>query len=296
MDGRDEVEVTAAHEARVGAITVRRALPRAARRTIGAWCFADHMGPLVVNEHEGLDVGPHPHMGLQTVTWLRSGAVLHRDSLGSQQVIQPGQLNLMTAGHGVSHAEERTGHYSGPLEGIQLWIAQPEASRHGAASFQHLDSLPVLDLGGATATVLVGSLLGAASPALVATPIVGADLAVHARTTLPLDPGFEHGVVVLAGAVHIDGSLLTPGHLGYLTVGHDELLLQPVAGDPVQLVLLGGEPFPEPIRMWWNFVGRERDEFVSAHRSWVDDDGRFGTVASDLPRILTTPPTQEPTR
>jgi quercetin 2,3-dioxygenase len=159
------VEVTESHEAVVGRFTVRRALPRRGRRTVGAWCFADHMGPADVTEDSGLDVGPHPHMGLQTVTWLLAGEALHHDSLGSEQVIAPGQLNLMTAGGGVAHAEEATGSYSGQLHGIQLWVAQPEATRHGAAAFEHHAELPRVDLGGAEATVLVGELGGVARPA-----------------------------------------------------------------------------------------------------------------------------------
>lgn len=285
------MEISAAHETIVGAVTVRRALPRAARRTIGAWCFADHAGPVIVDETRGFDVGPHPHMGLQTVTWLRSGAVLHRDSLGTEQIIRPGELNLMTAGRGISHSEERTGTYRGPLEAMQLWIAQPERTRNGPAAFEHLDALPELELDGTTATVLIGTMLGATSPARVDTALVGADLMVRAASTISLESTFEHGVVVLAGAVQVDGVLLTPGHLGYLRVGRDELSLRPVDGQPAQVLLLGGEPFPERVQMWWNFVGRDRKEFIDAYRSWVDDDGRFGTVASELPRAFTSPPT-----
>jgi len=284
------VEITPARDTRIGALTVRRALPRSTRRTVGAWCFADHAGPVMVDGDAELDVRPHPHMGLQTVTWLRRGAVLHRDSLGSEELIRPGQLNLMTAGHGVSHSEEVTGHLSGQLEALQLWIAQPEHTRHGPAAFQHLDALPELDLGGSTATVLVGNLMGAVSPADVATELVGADLVVRALTTVPLQAGFEHGLVVLAGALHANGALLTPGHLGYLPPGHGELMLQPAGGETAQVVLLGGEPFPERIRMWWNFVGCDHEEFVTAYRSWADDDGRFGVVASERPRIMTSPP------
>ena len=131
------VELSDSREERVGQIRVRRALPRRGRRTVGAWCFADHMGPADVSENSGLDIGPHPHIGLQTVTWLIDGQVLHRDSLGSEQVIKAGQLNLMTAGNAVAHAEEATGHYRGALAGIQLWVALPEATRHGTAAFEH---------------------------------------------------------------------------------------------------------------------------------------------------------------
>ena len=159
------VEITPSHEARVGELTVRRALPRRTRRTVGPWCFADHMGPADVTEGTGPDVGPHPHMGLQTVTWLLDGQVLHKDSLGSEQAITPGQLNLMSAGGGIAHAEEATGHYRGTLEGIQLWIAQPDATRHGPSAFEHHAELPQVDLVGGIATVLIGSFAGAASPA-----------------------------------------------------------------------------------------------------------------------------------
>ena len=159
------VEITPSREAVVGAMRVRRALPRIGRRTVGAWCFADHMGPELVTETQGLDIGPHPHTGLHTVTWLVAGEVLHRDSLGSEQVIRAGQLNLMTAGQGVTHSEEATGRYRGQLHGVQLWVAQPEPTRNGPAAFEHHAELPQLELDSAVATVLVGSFADAVSPA-----------------------------------------------------------------------------------------------------------------------------------
>jgi redox-sensitive bicupin YhaK (pirin superfamily) len=164
------VEITPSRESVVGAMRVRRALPRIGRRTVGAWCFADHMGPELVTETHGLDIGPHPHTGLQTVTWLVAGEVLHRDSLGSEQLIRAGQLNLMTAGQGVTHSEEATGHYRGQLHGVQLWMVQPEATRHGVAAFEHHATLPQVELDNAIATILVGELAGAASPARRDTP------------------------------------------------------------------------------------------------------------------------------
>src|SRR3954468_24067851 len=227
-DSRDEV---------VGKVRVRRALPRRGRRTVGAWCFADHMGPADVTENSGLDVGPHPHIGLQTVTWLVEGQVLHRDSLGSEQVIKPGQLNLMTAGNAVSHAEEATGHYRGTLEGIQLWVALPQATRHGPAAFEHHAQLPQGDLDGGVATVLIGQLDGLTSPARHDTPLVGAELALHRRTTVPLRPEFEYGLVVLEGAVAVSGMPLPPGKLGYLGRGRDELALD--VREPTRALLLG---------------------------------------------------------
>lgn len=277
------MDITDSRESVVGDMRVRRALPRAGRRTVGAWCFADHMGPATVSAERGLDVGPHPHCGLQTVTWLVAGEVLHRDSLGTEQVIAPGQLNLMTAGHGVSHSEEATGADAGPLHGIQLWVAQPEATRHGAPAFEHHGELPQAEVDGVVVTALLGDVAGLASPARRDTDIVGADLQVHTTSTLGLDPGFEHALVVLDGAVRVDGDVLEPGRLGYLGIGRDDLRLE--VHQPARLLLLGGAPFEAPIVMSWNFVGRTREEMDAARDSWNADDGRFGTVTSDLPRI-----------
>jgi quercetin 2,3-dioxygenase len=279
------VEITESHQAVVGRFTVRRALPRRGRRTVGAWCFADHMGPADVTESSGLDVGPHPHMGLQTVTWLLAGEALHHDSLGSEQVIAPGQLNLMTAGAGVAHAEEATGSYSGRLHGVQLWVAQPEATRHGEAVFEHHADLPRVELVGAQATVLVGDLDGEASPARRDTELVGVDVDAGAGATLalPVRRDFEHALVVLDGAVTVGGETLTPGHLGYLGRDRDEIPLH--AEERSRVLLLGGVPFPEPILMFWNFVARDRVEMEAAWREWNDDTGRFGRVTSTLPRI-----------
>ena len=283
------LEVFTSRTAVVGSFTVRRALPRPGHSTVGAWCFADHMGPATVTVGEGLDVGPHPHMGLQTVTWLIHGEGLHRDSLGSEQLLTPGQLNLMTAGTGVSHSEEATGRYAGTLAGIQLWIAQPEATRHEPAAFEHHSELPRLDLTDATATVLLGALDGVESPARRDSELLGADLSLRATTVVPLDPSFEHGLIVLEGAIRVDEHLLIPGHLGYLGIGRDQLVLETT--ERARVILLGGAPFDERIEMWWNFVGRSQAELGDAYRSWRTDDGRFGMVASPLNRIAAPTPT-----
>ena len=276
------VEITPSRESVVGAMRVRRALPRIGRRTVGAWCFADHMGPELVTETRGLDIGPHPHTGLHTVTWLVAGEVLHRDSLGSEQVIRAGQLNLMTAGQGVTHSEEATGRYRGRLHGVQLWVAQPEATRHGPAAFEHHAELPRVELGDAVATVLVGSLAGAASPARRDTALVGADVALGPGTgAWPLAPSFEHALVVLDGEVLVDDRVVRPGQLAYLGAGRAELVLSAAA--PSRVLLLGGEPFPEPVLMWWNFVVRSRDELDRAYRHWQSDDPRFGRLRSPWP-------------
>jgi redox-sensitive bicupin YhaK (pirin superfamily) len=282
------IEVTPSHEARVGDVTVRRALPRPRRRTVGAWCFADHLGPVAVSEEHGLDVGPHPHMGLHTATWLIEGEALHRDSLGTEQLLVPGALNLMTAGRGIAHSEEATGSYAGRLQGIQLWIAQPEETRHAAAAFEHHAELPRLELGANAVTVLLGALGGAVSPARRDTELVGADLDLATDAELGIEAAFEHALIVLEGEARVDRRLLAPGHLGYLGPGRSELRIEVRARS--RLLLLGGTPFEEPLEMWWNLVGRSRAELAEAYDSWVRDDGRFGTVASSLERILTTPP------
>jgi quercetin 2,3-dioxygenase len=283
------VEVTESREAQVGRFTVRRALPRRGRRTVGAWCFADHMGPADVDERSGLDIGAHPHTGLQTVTWLVDGQALHRDSLGTEQRLAPGQLNLMTAGRGVSHSEEATGRYRGRLEGLQLWIAQPDATRTGDPAFEHHAELPQVELAGGVGTVLVGELSGETSPARTDTALVGVDLDLRPGTTvLPLHPEWEHALVLVRGAVGVDDRPVRPGALAYVGEGRDELVLD--VAEPTRAVLLGGAPFEEPLLMWWNFVGRSRDELSAAYASWQDQDDRFGRVASALPRIPAPPP------
>jgi redox-sensitive bicupin YhaK (pirin superfamily) len=277
------VEITESREATVGTTRVRRALPRRGRRTVGAWCFADHMGPVDVDPDRGVEIGPHPHIGLHTVTWLLDGRLLHRDSLGSEQVIRPGQLNLMTAGHGVAHSEESDGAYGGTLEGVQLWVAQPDATRGGDAAFEHHATLPAYDLANGVATVLVGELDGTRSDARADTPLLGADLDLRGPVTLPLEAEWEYALVVLRGVAGVDGTLVEPGRLAYLGQGRDELAVD--APEAARALLLGGEPFPDPIVMWWNFVGRDRDDLAAAYASWHAGDDRFGRVASALPRI-----------
>src|SRR3954452_4957763 len=282
------IEVTDGREAVVGTTTVRRVLPRRTRRTVGAWCFADHMGPEQVTETNGLDIGPHPHMGLHTVTWLVEGAVLHRDSLGSEQLIRPGQLNLMTAGNGIAHAEEHVRTYRGTMHGVQLWVAQPSDTRGGAPDFAHHADLPQAEIGGAVATVLVGELAGVASAARQDTPLVGADLAISPGvTTWPLRADFEHALVVLDGEVAVGEHVVRPGQLGYLGLGRHSLELSALSASRV--LLLGGAPFEEKLAMWWNFVGRTKEELAQARTQWATYDERFGEVTSTLPRISAPP-------
>lgn len=279
-----ELEVLEPRQADVGGLAVERILPVRTRRMVGAWCFVDHMGPGQVSEHHGLDVGPHPHIGLQTVTWLLEGALLHRDSLGSEQMVRPGQLNLMTAGHGVSHSEETRGVHTGRLHGVQLWVAQPSATRDGAPAFEHHPDLPDVDLGRGHARVLVGEFAGVTSPARRDTEHLGVEIALsRGRTAVPLDPAFEHAVLALVRDISIAGCPLGQGRLGYIGLGRDVLIFD--ATDDARILLIGGAPFPERPMMWWNYVARTPEEIRAAHQDWRDGAARFGRVASHLPRI-----------
>jgi redox-sensitive bicupin YhaK (pirin superfamily) len=284
-EGGAAVELVEPREASVGTMTVQRVLPRRQRRTVGAWCFVDVFGPALVDEQGGIDIGPHPHTGLHTVTYLTDGQVLHRDSLGSEQVIRPGQVNLMTAGNGVVHAEEPTGHYRGQLHGVQRWVAQPEETRHGEAAFEHHAELPQVEVDGALATVLVGELAGATSAARQDTPLLGADLQLApGRTDVPLNPSYEHLVLALDGTVLLEGRPLTAGRAVYLPLGREQVELE--APERARVLLLGGVPLGEELLMWWNFVGRTRAEIVQAARQWaLEEEDRFGRVRSSLDRV-----------
>jgi redox-sensitive bicupin YhaK (pirin superfamily) len=283
------LEIIAGRAARAGTVPVRRVLPARRRRTIGAWCFIDHMGPVSFDPGGGMAVPPHPHTGLQTVTWLFKGSALHRDSLGTEQLIRPGQLNLMTAGRGITHAEEAPDGSGGDVHGMQLWLAQPSATRAGGSSFEHLVDLPVVDLGNGAATVLIGPFGGALSPARRDTDHAGVELDLRRGTTvLPLDPAYEHGLVVASGALTAAGTPLAPGAVAYLAPGADELAV--TADGPARALLVGGVPFAEEVAMWWNFVARTHDELLAAYRDWTAGSERFGTVTSSLPRIDVGPP------
>jgi redox-sensitive bicupin YhaK (pirin superfamily) len=281
------VERIPARVAEIGkGFIVRRAVPSRQRRMVGAWCFLDHAGPADYGPGEGLKVGPHPHIGLQTFTWMIEGEVMHRDSLGYEQIIRPGQVNLMTAGRGIVHAEDSVTDAAGRLHAAQLWIALPDAERRRAPAFQHYPELPVLESGGFTVTVLAGSALGARAPAAVFSPLVGLDLSAKtaASTRLSLEPGFEHAVLVLSGAGTVEGERIEPGTLLYLGTGRESLR---VACDAAaRLLLVGGEPFQEEILVWWNFVARTRAEIVQATEDW-NARRYFGEVkGSPSPRLV----------
>lgn len=260
------------------AMRVRRTLPQRRRSLIGAWCFADHYGPQDVAETGGMDVAPHPHTGLQTASWLFTGAVEHRDSLGTHAIVRPGELNLMTGGHGIAHSEVSTVDTT-TLHGVQLWIALPDEHRHTAREFRH--HAPVeISLGDASARVFLGSLAGETSPVPTFTPLLGAELtlAPGARLSLGVDAAFEHGVLQDIGSVTVRDAALKTGDLAYLPPGADQLTLSNPGDEPARVLLLGGTPFDEEIVMWWNFLGRSHDEIVAFREAWQSESEQFGRV------------------
>ncbi|MPZ72756.1 MAG: pirin family protein [Nitriliruptorales bacterium] len=263
-------------------MNVTRVLPTKGRRTVGPWCFVDLMGPVDAEEPDPMEVGPHPHIGLSTVTWLLEGEALHNDSLGSEQVIRPGQLNWMTAGHGIAHAELAA---RPPFRGVQMWVAQPEETRHGPSSFVHHAQLPHVELDHAQGWLFAGTFGGAASPPPSDTPLVGLDLTLRRGTSvLPTAGTFEHALVPLDGPVKVGPEVVEPGWLALVPPGIDELPLE-TRDDGGRLLLLGGEPLGERIEMWWNFVARDKTEIEAAWREWRDHTDRFGHVTSPLERI-----------
>ncbi|MEU5613356.1 pirin family protein [Streptomyces sparsogenes] len=286
--GAPRVEVLTPRDVPLGgprAMTVRRTLPQRARTLIGAWCFADHYGPDDVAATGGMDVAPHPHTGLQTVSWLFSGEIEHRDSLGSHAFVRPGELNLMTGGHGISHSEVSTARTT-ILHGVQLWVALPEQHRHTARDFRHyvpgpvaLTGTPAGDGSAGEARVFLGSLAGDTSPVPTFSPLLGAELVLepHATVGLDIDPAFEHGLLLDRGEVRMADTLLRPAELGYLAPGNRTLELTNTTDAPARMVLLGGTPFGERIVMWWNFIGRDHQDIAQAREDWMTGS-RFGEV------------------
>jgi redox-sensitive bicupin YhaK (pirin superfamily) len=268
-------------------MTVRRTLPARERSFVGAWCFLDHYGPDDVSVTGGMDVPPHPHCGLATVSWLFSGEVEHRDSLGTVATVRPGEVNLMTAGRGIAHSEVSTPS-TRVLHGAQLWVALPTALAGLEPRFEH-HAPEVVEVGaGARAQVFVGALWGSASPVSVETPLLGAEVVLDpgASVDVPAPDGFEVGVLVDTGQVTFAGSDLAASELGVVDAGRRDGGLRLAAGaDGARVLVLGGEPFGEEVVMWWNFVGASHDDVVAARRAWeaeggsgMSDPSRFGGV------------------
>ena len=268
---------------------IARVLPQAERRTIGAWCFLDHAGPVSFAPGGGLRVGAHPHTALQTFTWMLEGEVMHNDSLGNEQIIRPGQVNLMTAGRGIAHTEESLPDQT-RLHAAQLWIALPAHAADIAPRFDHYPDLPRWQQDGVDVVLLAGEWQGRRAPALVHTPLVGADLfsAGGAQVTLPLDPAFEYGLMPLTGPATAQGEALAQDELLYLPPGGTELALELPAG--TRAILIGGEPFTDDITIWWNFVGHSKAAISQAHRDWQAGSARFGEVKGFDGPPLQAPP------
>jgi redox-sensitive bicupin YhaK (pirin superfamily) len=269
-EASSEVQLMTPREVPLGgprAMTVRRTLPQRERSLIGAWCFVDHYGPDDVADSGGMSVAPHPHTGLQTVSWLFTGEIEHRDSAGNHAMVRPGEVNLMTAGHGISHSEVSPPH-TRTLHGAQLWVALPDHARDQAPGFAHHAPAPVTGPGWA-ARVFLGSLLGDTSPVATATPLLGAELLLDPGTTLSLDvdPTFEHGLLLDRGALDVDGTRAEAHDLAYVPPRGAALTLT-AYDEPVRALLLGGLPFGESIVMWWNFVGRTHEEIVAFREQW----------------------------
>lgn len=274
------------------AMTVRRSLPQRDRSLIGAWCFVDHYGPDRVADTGGMAVAPHPHTGLQTVSWLFAGEIEHRDSTGVHAMVRRGELNLMTAGAGIAHSEVSTDSVE-VLHGAQLWVALPASARDTSPGFQHYAPATVAVAGGSVA-VFLGALAGQTSPVTTFTPLLGAQLLVDpgATVALELDPTFEHGVLVDQGELVVDDTAVAVGELGYLPRGQQALRLHNPGDEPTRLLLLGGPPFGEQILMWWNFVGRTNAEIAEYREQWqaelagTAEHRRFGAVpGNDGPPI-----------
>jgi quercetin 2,3-dioxygenase len=287
--GPEELLITARRVYLGKTTEVARALPDRQIRMVGAWCFLDHYGPEDVSTGPGMQVWAHPHTGLQTVSWLLEGEIEHRDSLGSQARVRPGELNVMTAGRGIVHSELSPADKPPTMHGVQLWVALPESDRSGLPAFETFTDLPALRLSGATGQVLVGEVDGIRSPAQGRTPLCAADLTLEpgADVTLALDPGFEHGVFVVQGAVQVEASTAEVDQLLYLGTDRRSVRLRSVAGGRV--LLLGGVPFEEEIVMWWNFVGRSHDEVAGYRAEWADRAPRFPPVVDRDERVMEAP-------
>jgi redox-sensitive bicupin YhaK (pirin superfamily) len=280
----------------LGGFKVYRTLPHKERTTIGPFIFFDQMGPAHLPPGEGIDVRPHPHINLATVTYLFAGAIDHRDSLGTFRTIEPGAVNLMTAGRGIVHSERsppdvRPG---GPeLSGIQTWLALPSAKEEIDPAFQHVprDALPVIDASGATVRVVMGSLYGATSPVTQHSETIYADIALQSGGGVPIDsPADERAVYLAEGDATLDGLRLEPQVLYLLRPGISATLRSERVA---HVMLCGGAPLDGPRHVWWNFVSSRRDRINQAKEDWRSE--RFPVVPDDskerIPLPVVTPKT-----
>lgn len=281
----EKVQSFATKEVKLGALPVVRALPVRDRRLVGPWCFLDRFGPLTFGDEKPMDVAPHPHIGLQTVTWLMDGEIVHNDSLEFEAVLRPGGVNVMTAGNGIAHAEQTPAQNTHRLNGVQLWVALPNESRFNAPMFESFSEVPVVEHHGVAIQVFSGSLCRTKSPARHYSDLVGAGIEFRSqqRLELALDPDYEHAVLVLDGDCSIADQRLAGNQLHYLGTQRSSVSLSSRHGG--RFLLIGGPPFPETVLMWWNFVARTPEEIAQAREDW-EQHRRFGAVrAYDGPRL-----------
>lgn len=288
------------------AMDVRRTLPQKQRSLIGAWCFLDHYGPDPVGDTGGMHVPRHPHTGLQTVSWLFTGEIEHRDSAGFHAMVRPGEVNLMTAGRGISHSEFSTPDTT-VLHGAQLWVALPDSARHVPPTFAHYKPEPLgnenwavrVFLGSLSVSEDSGTDHYSVSPVRTHTELVGAEILMEPGTQLKIavKPGHEHGILLDSGTLKVNADEIPKDHLAYLPAGYQSLTLS-AGSKPVRALLIGGEPLHEQILMWWNFVGRTHEEVVKFRQQWQAEIGaepgdastkRFGDFPAGEPAALPAP-------
>ncbi|USR78881.1 pirin family protein [Arcanobacterium pinnipediorum] len=278
VDGAD-IEIITSREVPLGglrAMSVYRTLPQRQRSLIGAWCFVDHYGPDNVADTGGMDVAPHPHSGLQTVSWLFEGNITHHDSGGNHAVVKPGEANFMTAGNGICHSEVSTQDTT-ILHGVQLWVALPDSARHGQRRFDHYVP-PVIEVDGGQIRTFVGELAGSVSPVPTFTPLLGAEIRINPHSTVVLDinPDYEHGLLVDSGNVDVEGTKVERTELAYSGIGQNRLRIRNSSDEIARTVLIGGQPFTEQIVMWWNFIARDSAELNQMRQAWEEHSERYG--------------------
>jgi redox-sensitive bicupin YhaK (pirin superfamily) len=287
----DAIEMVIVPRARdLGGFEVRRALPAAGKQMVGPFIFFDQFGPVLMKAGQGIDVRPHPHIGLSTVTWLFDGAIYHRDSLGSSQSIAPGELNWMTAGKGIVHSERTAAPdlaRDRNVFGIQSWVALPKQHEETAPAFEHvaMEKLPLIADKGITARVVAGSLYGATSPVKTHSDLFYADVQVLAGAALPLPVEHEErGVYLAEGEIEVAGQHFAAGRLLVFRPG-DAITLRAVQN--ARVMLLGGEPMDGPRHIWWNFVSSSKDRIEAAKDDWKR--ARFGIVPGDEADFIPLP-------
>lgn len=256
---------------------IKRAIPQRELRNVGHWIFLDHAGPVKFNEGENVDVGAHPHIGLQTFTWMLEGEIIHNDSLGSHQIIRPYQINLMTGGQGITHTE-LSHPDSQALHLAQLWIALPKEKEAIAPDFKHYPVIPHIEHHDHEIYVLVGEFNNELSPVEMHSPLSAIDIKAKQDTilTVPLNSTFEYGLLPLEGTINIDGQSMDDNALAFIPSGSDSIVI--TLKKDSRILLIGGEPIEQPPLMWWNFVAWEQETIEKALVDWKEHSDRFPPV------------------